>query len=89
METLSVTELRARLLRTVDRLQRDPDAIVQVTRKGRRVAALVSADRLDALVETIEILSDARTMQLLRRARKELEAGKSVPWDKARKQLGL
>lgn len=62
---------------------------MQVTRRGRRVAALVSAERLEALMETIEILGDRRTLEMLRRARKEIAAGRAIPLEKALADLGL
>jgi prevent-host-death family protein len=89
MIDVSLTEARNRLLRIADEIERDPDAIVRVTRRGHPVLALISARRLDALLETLEILADATTLRRLHRARAEVSAGRTIPWSKARRELGL
>ena len=89
METLSSTEARTRFLRLVDEIERNPGKVVEVTKRGRRVAALLSAERYEALLETLEILGDAEAMRSLRRSRKQAASGKKVPWATARARLGL
>ena len=89
MRKLTVTQARQKLLSLVDDLNRNPDEIVQMTRHGEPVAVLLSADRLDALLETIEILGDANTMQRLERGREQARARKTVPWPSVKKDLGL
>ncbi|MBI2894072.1 MAG: type II toxin-antitoxin system Phd/YefM family antitoxin [Deltaproteobacteria bacterium] len=86
---ITLTEARTRLLRLADEIEKDPDTIVRVTKRGRRVLALVSARRLDALLETIEVLGDERTLRRLRRARADVAAGKAIPWEEAKSRLGL
>lgn len=86
MSELTVTEARARLADVVDeaRVGHDP---VYLTRRGRRVAAVIDADDLDRLIEAAEDLADLRAAQS---ARDELDdSGGAVPWEQVKADLGL
>jgi len=87
VETLSLTEARERLLALAERLSREPEATVQVTKRGKRVLTLLSAEAYDAIVETLEILSDEKAMSSLRTALREVAEGRSVPWAVARRKI--
>jgi prevent-host-death family protein len=87
MSEVTVSEARARLADVVDeaRVGREP---VYLTRRGRRVAAVVDATYLDWLIELAEDHADA---QAAREARDEMAAtGKpAVPWEQVKADLGL
>ena len=87
MTELTVTEARARLADVVDeaRVQHDP---VFLTRRGRRVAAVIDAEDLQRLIEAAEDLAD---IQAAREARAEMaETGEeAIPWDLVKADLGL
>ena len=82
-----MSEARARLADVVDeaRVGREP---VYLTRRGRRVAAVVDAAYLDWLIELAEDFVDAAAA---RAARDEMaETGESaVPWEQVKADLGL
>jgi len=60
---------------------------VYLTRRGRRVAAVISADHLQRLIEAAENLAD---LEAVRAARAEMAAGEpTVPWSELRAELGL
>ena len=61
---------------------------VFLTRRGTRVAAVVDADDLAALIEAAEDLAD---IGAARAARREMaETGESpIPWDDVKADLGL
>ena len=84
---MTVSEARARLADVVDeaRIGHDP---VYLTKRGRRVAAVVDADQLDQLIEAAEDLAD---IQAAAAARAEMtETGDSaIPWDQVKADLGL
>jgi PHD/YefM family antitoxin component YafN of YafNO toxin-antitoxin module len=63
---VNVTEAQARLSRLIDR---DTFAI---SRHGKVVGVYLSRDRIEALVETMELLSDAKFAKAL----KDYESGK-------------
>jgi len=86
MSELTVSDARARLADVVDtaRVQHAP---VYLTRRGRRVAAVIDADDLDRLMAAAEDLADIGAAQA---ARDELAEGdKAVPWDEVKADLGL
>ena len=83
---MTVSDARARLADIVDtaRVGHEP---VYLTRRGRRVAAVIDADDLDRLIEAAEDLAD---IEAARAAREATDAGEpTIPWDEIRAELGL
>lgn len=80
MTTIPLAEARAQLSRLVDEAVRTHERI-EVTRKGRRAAVILSADDYDSIIETLDILSDPDLMREVRAAEAELDAGKFVTVD--------
>jgi len=81
-----VSEARARLADVVDqaRVHHDP---VYLTRRGRRVAAVIDADDLQRLIEAAEDLAD---IEAARAARAEMTEGQdAIPWEQVKADLGL
>ena len=84
---MTISQARAQLLRIADRFDREPTELVEVTRHGKPVMRLMSASTYDTLIETLEILADPATMARLRKALRELDAGKGIPWRAVRSGL--
>lgn len=82
---MTVTDARARLADVVDaaRVGRRP---VYLTRRGRRVAAVIDADDLDRLIEAAEDLADLEAARL---ARAEVAETGTIPWEQVKADLGL
>jgi prevent-host-death family protein len=83
---VTVSEARARLADVVDqaRVAHDP---VFLTRRGRRVAAVIDADDLQRLIEAAEDLAD---VEAARAARAEMALGEAaIPWEEVKVDLGL
>lgn len=87
MSEISLSDARARLADVVDqaRISRDP---VYLTRRGRRIAAVVDAGLLEQLVEASEDLAD---LQAAAAARAEMaQTGESpIPWEQVKADLGM
>ena len=85
MTEIPVSDARARLAEVVDsaRVAHDP---IYLTRRGRRVAAVVDADDLDRLIEAAQDLAD---IEAARAAREELKVERAVPWAEVKADLGL
>lgn len=87
MTELTVSQARSRLADVVDeaRIAHDP---VFLTRRGRRVAAVIDADELDRLIEAAEELAD---IEAARAAKAELDetGGAAIPWEQVKADLGL
>lgn len=85
MVELTVSDARARLADVVDTARVD-HAPVYLTRRGRRVAAVIDADELDRLIEAAEDLAD---IEAARAAREEIAEQGAIPWDEVKADLGL
>jgi antitoxin YefM len=73
-EPLSLAEVKAHLSELVGRVDRQHDRVT-VTVHGRPSAVLLSPDDLEALEETIAILSDAEAVRQLTTSDAELARG--------------
>ena len=73
-ETLSLAEVKAHLSELVNRVGRQHDRVT-VTVHGRPSAVLLSPDDLEALEETIAVLSDDEAIRQLAASDEELAAG--------------
>ncbi len=64
--TYSVTEAQSALPAL---LKQAHDELIVITRREKAVAYLVSAERMGAIAETLEIMADPKAMKALRAAR--------------------
>ena len=76
-ETLSLAHIKAHLSEVVDRIERHHDRVV-LTRNGRPAAILVSPDDLEALEDTLDLLSDPQGLKEIKQARAEIAKGHVV-----------
>jgi prevent-host-death family protein len=76
-QTMTVTDAKARLSELVTMVERTQEH-VDITRNGEPAAVLVSYAELDALRETIAILSDATLVEDIRQADADIAAGNTV-----------
>ena len=58
-----------------------------VTKRGKPVAAMMSIDDYEGLLETIEILSDKQAVNRVKLSKKEISDGKTVSLKELRKRL--
>jgi antitoxin YefM len=77
MTTEALRTVKDRFSEYVDRVEREHERVI-VTRNGRPAAVLLSVDDLEALEETLAILSDAVLMQDLREADAAVDGGDVV-----------
>ena len=88
MKDLPITEVRDELTGLPEKLSHTHETLT-VTRRGKPVLAILPWEEYEALVETLEILSDEDAMTALRKGVKEARRGKLIPWDRAKRKLGL
>lgn len=74
---VSITEAKNRLLDLIRGFQANDD-IVAITKNGVPAAILLSVERFEGLLETLDILSDEKAMASLRRSLREARAGRWV-----------
>ena len=88
VKDIPMTEARHKLTSLPERLAKEPGAVA-VTRRGKPVLALMPWELYESIVETLEIMGDEKLMAALRQGIKEAEEGKGIPWEEAKKKLGL
>lgn len=76
-ETLSLAHIKAHLSEIVDRVEHQHDRVV-LTRNGRPAAILVSPEDLEALEDTLDLLSDPEALRAISVAREEISQGRVV-----------
>jgi antitoxin YefM len=81
--TLPLAEIKKRLSEIVDRVEHHHDRVL-LTRNGRPAAIILSPDDLEALEETLDILSDSKAMRAIRKAEAEIDSGKFLTADELR-----
>ena len=79
-KTLPLSEVKARLSEVVDELVTTQERVT-VTRNGRPVAVVISTDDLEAIEETLAILSDPAAMREIQRGRAAIASGDVVTKD--------
>ena len=89
-ETLSIMEARAKLTALPEEFERNPETgAVTVTRRGKPVLAVMPWDLYDSIMETLEVLSDAKLMKALRKSLQEARRGRTFSTKQVGKKLGL
>lgn len=84
-ETLPLASVKSRFSEMVDRVDRTHDRII-VTLNGRATAVLLSQTELDALEDTLDLLSDPEAMAQLEQSRRDVESGDVVTGEELRAQ---
>ncbi|MCF8528118.1 MAG: type II toxin-antitoxin system Phd/YefM family antitoxin [Candidatus Nanopelagicales bacterium] len=74
MRTLPLSEVKARLSEIADEVDRTHER-VHVTRNGREYVVLMSAEDLESLEATIELLQDPEAIARVRQAEADVAAG--------------
>ena len=84
---LSVSEARKKLAEIIDRARAEHTPIY-LARRGRRVAAVIDADDLDAILELAEDMADIRAAEAAR-AEMRTTGETPIPWEQVKADLGL
>ena len=77
---MPVTKVKRELLEILKSMEKDY-ATVTVTRNGEPVGILMTPDRYEALLETIEILGDSKTLQALKASHRDFSSGRIFSHD--------
>lgn len=82
-DTLPLAEIKAHLSEIVDRVEHQHDRIV-LTRNGRPAAVIMSPGDLEALEDTLELLSDPEALAEIKSARADAFEGRVLSTDELR-----
>jgi antitoxin YefM len=77
MTTMPLSEAKARLSEVADEVDRTHDR-VHITRNGREYVVLISAEDLESLEATIELLGDPAAIERLRDADAAIARGETT-----------
>ncbi len=89
MARLTITEARKAFLDLPEQLAKDPEHALSVTRHGEPVLAVLPWELYESLVETLEILDDPDLMAVLRASLKDVEQGRLLSHEEAKRRLGV
>jgi len=89
MTQLTISEARRGLLHLPERLARESDRAVGITRRGRPVLAVMPWEFYESIVETLEVLSDPDMVSMLRESLEDLKHGRLVSNEEAKARLGV
>jgi prevent-host-death family protein len=88
MVTIPLADAKARLSAVLDEV-RDTHERVVITRNGRPEAVLMAVSDLEAMEETLDLLSTPGALEQIRQAEADIDAGKSIDADELRRQLAI
>lgn len=86
-EPLSVSDARDQLAAIINRAHGDHEPVF-LSRRGRRVVAVIDADDLERLMELAEDMADIRAAQESRDEMRRTQT-EPTPWDQVKADLGL
>jgi PHD/YefM family antitoxin component YafN of YafNO toxin-antitoxin module len=89
MTQLTISEARKGFLDLPEKLARDPEHALCVTRRGRPELAVMPWDLYESIIETLDILSEPELVTALRESIEELENGDLLTQDEVRARIGL
>ncbi|MEO7124261.1 MAG: type II toxin-antitoxin system Phd/YefM family antitoxin [Lacisediminihabitans sp.] len=84
---LSISDARDQLASVINRAQSDHEPVF-LSRRGRRVAAVIDADDLERLMELAEDMADIRAAEESREEMRRTKA-EPTPWEQVKADLGL
>jgi PHD/YefM family antitoxin component YafN of YafNO toxin-antitoxin module len=83
-------EARKQLTSLPETLRHDGEIdVMEITRRGKPVLAVMPWELYDAIAETLEVMGDKELRADLRQSIEEMDKGKAIPWDEAKVELGL
>ena len=74
MTTLPLSEAKARLSQIADEVHRTHERVT-ITKNGRSYLVLMSAEDLESMEATLELLADAEAVRRVEQGRQDLDAG--------------
>ena len=87
MQKLSITEARKKFMKLPD--QAAKHQILAVTRRNKEIMAVMSWELYEGLLETLEVLSDPKLMNHLKKAISDVKAGSTHSLFEVHERLGF
>jgi len=87
MHKISITEARNKFMKLPD--QAEKNQVLAITRRNKEVMAIMSWELYEGLLETLEIISDPKLMNNLKKGLDDIKAGRTYSLSDAYERLGL
>lgn len=87
-KSMNITEVRSKLTSLSDDLVLEKDTLA-ITKRGKPVLALMPWEMYEALVETMEVMSDPDLMQTFREGVRDIHEGRTKSLADVKSELGL
>lgn len=88
MVTVSSEQVRDGLGELINRVAFGGERVM-VTRRGKKIVGIVSAKEMELLEAVLDAIEDEIDLPLIKERLAEIERGEVVPWDQAKRELGL
>ena len=88
MKEVLISEFKAKCIGMINEIQETGETLV-ITRRGKPVLAIMTWEDYEAILETLEVLSDDEAVEQLRRSIREVKEGKAIPWEEAKARSGF
>ena len=89
MTQLTISEARKEFLDLPEKLAREPEHAVIITRRGQPVLAVLPWEFYESIVETLEVLSEPELVAELRESIEDIERGRLLSHEEVGARLGL
>ena len=86
-DPVSVSDARDQLAAIIDRARTEHEPVF-LSRRGRRVAAVIDSEDLERLIDLAEDMADIRAAEESREEMRRTRA-EPTPWDQVKADLGL
>lgn len=88
MTQLTISEARRGFLDLPEKLAREPERAVTITRRGQPVLAVLPWEFYESIVETLEVLSEPALVAALRESIEDIERGRLLNHEEVGTRLG-
>jgi antitoxin YefM len=86
MTMLPLSDVKARLSEIAEEVDRTHER-VHITRNGREYVVLISAEDLESIEATLELLSDPAAQQRIAKSQEEIDRGEGLALDQVEQSL--
>jgi len=86
MKMLPLSDVKARLSEIAEEVDRTHER-VHITRNGREYVVLISAEDLESIEATLELLSDPAAQQRIAKSQQEIDRGEGLTPDRVEQSL--
>lgn len=85
--TITLKELRPDLPKVVDKIDKRLERYI-VTRHGKPIVVMMSVDDYESMLETLEIMSDPKAIEGIRKGEDDIRHGRVVSLEAVKKKIG-